>query len=37
MRLVKPLYGMNPYDLSNRTHYDTESIEMYVDRVLGMS
>jgi protoporphyrinogen oxidase len=26
---------MNPYDLSNRVHYDTESIETYIDRVFG--
>jgi protoporphyrinogen oxidase len=35
LRLIKPLYGMNPYDLSNRVHYDTESIETYIDRVFG--
>ncbi|WP_082972634.1 NAD(P)/FAD-dependent oxidoreductase [Mycobacterium sp. 1245852.3] len=35
LRLVKPLYGMNPYDLRNRVQYDTESIESYVDRVFG--
>lgn len=35
VRLIKPLHGMNPYDLSNRVHYDTESIETYIDRVFG--
>jgi protoporphyrinogen/coproporphyrinogen III oxidase len=35
VRLIKPLSGMNPYDLSNRVHYDTESIEAYIDRVFG--
>src|SRR6202012_544708 len=35
VRLIKPLSGMNPYDLSNRVHYDTESIEAYIDRIFG--
>lgn len=35
VRLLGPLYGMNPYDLSNRVRYDTESIEAYIDRVFG--
>jgi protoporphyrinogen/coproporphyrinogen III oxidase len=35
LRLIKPLYGMNPYDLSNRVQYDVESIEAYIDRVFG--
>jgi oxygen-dependent protoporphyrinogen oxidase len=35
LRLIKPLYGTNPYDLSNRVQYDTESIETYVNRVFG--
>ncbi len=35
LRLIKPLFGMNPYDLGNRVQYDTESIQMYVDRVFG--
>src|ERR1700744_2297075 len=35
VRLIKPLSGMNPYDLSNRVHYDTESIEAYIDRTFG--
>jgi protoporphyrinogen oxidase len=35
VRLLKPVYGMNPYELSNRAQYDTESIEAYIDRVFG--
>jgi protoporphyrinogen/coproporphyrinogen III oxidase len=35
LRLTKPLYGMNPYDVSNRVQYDNESIESYIDRVFG--
>src|ERR1700742_3055128 len=35
VRLLKPLSGMNPYELSNRVHYDAESIEAYIDRVFG--
>jgi protoporphyrinogen/coproporphyrinogen III oxidase len=35
LRLIKPLAGMNPYDLKNRVQYDTESIETYVERVFG--
>jgi protoporphyrinogen/coproporphyrinogen III oxidase len=35
VRLIKPLYGLNPYELSNRVRYDTESIEAYIDRVFG--
>ncbi|GBE66227.1 protoporphyrinogen oxidase [Mycobacterium sp. MFM001] len=35
VRLIKPLYGMNPYDLTNHVQYDTESIEAYIDRVFG--
>jgi protoporphyrinogen oxidase len=35
VRLVKPLHGMNPYDLRNHVQYDTESIEAYIDRVFG--
>ncbi len=35
LRLIKPLYGMNPYDLSNRVQFDTESIQAYIDRVFG--
>lgn len=35
LRLIKPLIGMNPYDLSNRVPYDTQSIETYVNRVFG--
>src|SRR6202000_1107965 len=35
VRLIRPLSGMNPYDLRNRVHYDTESIEAYIDRIFG--
>jgi oxygen-dependent protoporphyrinogen oxidase len=35
LRLIKPLYGMNPADISNRVQYDNESIESYIDRVFG--
>jgi oxygen-dependent protoporphyrinogen oxidase len=35
VRLIKPLRGMNPYDLSNHAQYDTESIQAYLDRVFG--
>jgi protoporphyrinogen/coproporphyrinogen III oxidase len=34
-RLVKPLNGMNPYDVSNRLQYDNQSIESYIDGVFG--
>ncbi len=34
-RLIKPLVGMSPYDVSNRVQYDNESIESYVDRIFG--
>ncbi|MBV9592786.1 MAG: FAD-dependent oxidoreductase, partial [Actinobacteria bacterium] len=35
LRLLRPLYRLNPYDLSNRVQYDVESIETYIDRVFG--
>jgi oxygen-dependent protoporphyrinogen oxidase len=35
VRLIKPLFGMSPYDVSNRVRYDNESIESYVDRIFG--
>jgi protoporphyrinogen oxidase len=35
VRLIKPLFGMSPYDVSNRVQYDNESIESYVDRIFG--
>jgi protoporphyrinogen/coproporphyrinogen III oxidase len=35
VRLIKPLAGMNPYDLGNHVRYDTETIEAYIDRVFG--
>lgn len=31
--LLKPLYKLNPYELSNKVHYDTESMQSYLDRV----
>ena len=34
-RLIKPLFRMSPYDVSNRVQYDNESIESYIDRVFG--
>ena len=34
-RLMRPLVGMNPYDVSNRVQYDNESIESYIDRIFG--
>jgi hypothetical protein len=35
VRLIKPLYGLNPSDLGNHVQYDTESIQAYIDRVFG--
>ncbi|WP_164478317.1 protoporphyrinogen/coproporphyrinogen oxidase [Mycolicibacterium stellerae] len=35
VRLMKPLFGMSPYDVSNRVQYDNESIESYADRIFG--
>jgi oxygen-dependent protoporphyrinogen oxidase len=35
VRLIKPLYGLNPYDLGNHAQYDIESIQAYLDRVFG--
>jgi protoporphyrinogen/coproporphyrinogen III oxidase len=35
LRLIRPLLGMRPYDVSNRVQYDNESIEAYIDRVFG--
>ena len=34
-RLIKPLHGMNPYDVSNRVQYDNTSIESYIDGIFG--
>lgn len=34
-RLVKPLWKLNPYDLSDRVHYDRESMGTYLNRVFG--
>jgi protoporphyrinogen oxidase len=33
--LLKPLHKLNPYELSNKVHYDTESMQSYLDRVFG--
>ena len=35
LRLIKPLHGMNPADISNRVQYDNQSIETYIHRVFG--
>jgi protoporphyrinogen/coproporphyrinogen III oxidase len=35
LRLIKPVYRLNPYDLSNRVQYDNQSIATYADRVFG--
>ena len=34
-RMMKPLLGMSPYDVSNRVQYDNQSIESYVDQIFG--
>lgn len=34
-KLLKPLRGLNPYDLRSHVHYDTESMQSYLDRVFG--
>src|SRR5690606_9651817 len=33
--LLKPLIGLNPYDLRNRIQYDTVSMETYLNKVFG--
>jgi protoporphyrinogen oxidase len=35
VRLVKPLWKINPYDLRDRVRYDSESMESYLNRVFG--
>lgn len=35
VRLLRPLRGLNPYRLSSHVHYDTESMQSYLDRVFG--
>jgi protoporphyrinogen oxidase len=35
LALLKPLHKLNPYELSNKVHYDTESMQSYLDRVFG--
>jgi len=34
-RLAKPLWKLNPYELSDRVHYDHESMGSYLNRVFG--
>jgi len=35
LRAVKPLWKLNPYDLSDRVQYDTESMDSYLNRMFG--
>jgi oxygen-dependent protoporphyrinogen oxidase len=35
VRMMKPLYGMDPADVSNRVQYDDRSIQTYVGQVFG--
>lgn len=35
LKLIKPLAGLNPYELSNRIHYDTVSMDAYLNEVFG--
>ena len=35
LQLIRPLAGLNPYELSNRVHYDAESMASYLNRVFG--
>lgn len=35
LQLIKPLSGLNPYELSSHIHYDRESMGTYLDRVFG--
>lgn len=35
LQLLKPLRGLNPYDLTSHVHYDTESMACYLDRAFG--
>jgi protoporphyrinogen oxidase len=35
LRLLRPLYKLNPYDLANKVHYDDESMDDYLHRVFG--
>jgi oxygen-dependent protoporphyrinogen oxidase len=34
-RMLRPLFRMDPSDVSNRVQYDTQSIKTYLDRVFG--
>ncbi len=35
LNLLRPLHKLNPYELSNKVHYDDESMQSYLDRVFG--
>lgn len=35
LRLIRPLAGLNPYELSDRVQYDTVSMEAYLNEVFG--
>jgi oxygen-dependent protoporphyrinogen oxidase len=35
LRLIRPMSGMRPHDVSNRLRYDEESIETFINRVFG--
>lgn len=35
LRLVKPLWKLNPYELGDRVHYDRESMSSYLNRIFG--
>lgn len=35
LSLIRPLAGLNPYELSNRIHYDTVSMQAWLNRVFG--
>jgi protoporphyrinogen oxidase len=35
LRLIRPLAGMNPSDVSNRLQYDDQSVETCINRVFG--
>ncbi|HEY1971025.1 MAG TPA: NAD(P)/FAD-dependent oxidoreductase [Pseudonocardia sp.] len=35
LRLVRPLWKLNPYELTSHLHYDTESMEQYLNRTFG--
>lgn len=35
LQLIKPLWKLNPYELSSHIHYDTQSMDAYLNRVFG--